>query len=52
MGGCLIPTAGRFTPENDPVPIVKEAGWARGLIWTDAGKSLLLQDSILGPSIP
>ena len=52
MGGCFIPPAGRFSPENDPVPIVKEAGWAPGLIWTSAGKSLLNQDSILGPFIP
>jgi hypothetical protein len=24
----------RFTPENDPVPIVQEAGWAPGPVWT------------------
>ena len=23
-----------FTPERDPVPIVQEAGWAPGLVWT------------------
>jgi hypothetical protein len=27
-----------FTPGKDPVPIVKEAGWAPGLVWT-GGKS-------------
>jgi hypothetical protein len=25
---------GRFTPGKDPVPIVQEAGWAPGPIWT------------------
>jgi hypothetical protein len=25
-----------FTPGNDPVPIVQEAGWAPGPVWTDA----------------
>jgi len=23
-----------FTPGKDPVPIVQEAGWAQGLVWT------------------
>jgi hypothetical protein len=23
-----------FTPGKDPVPIVQEAGWAPGLVWT------------------
>ena len=27
---------GRFTPRKDPVPIVQEAGWAPGSVWTDA----------------
>ena len=27
---------GRFTPGKDPVPIVQEAGWAPGLVWTGA----------------
>ena len=26
----------RFTPGNDPVPIVQEAGWAPGPVWTGA----------------
>ena len=26
----------RFTPRNDPVPIVQEAGWAPGSVWTGA----------------
>ena len=25
-----------FTPGKDPVPIVQEAGWATGLVWTGA----------------
>ena len=25
-----------FTPEKDPLPIVQEAGWAPGPIWTGA----------------
>ena len=25
---------GRFTPGKDPVPIVQEAGWAPGPVWT------------------
>jgi len=34
-----------FTPGNDPVPIVQEAGWAPGPIWT-GGKSRPHRDSI------
>jgi hypothetical protein len=29
-------TASRFTPGKDPVPIVQEAGWAPGPVWTCA----------------
>ena len=36
---------GRFTPGKDPVPIVQEAGWAPGPIWT-GGKSRPHRDSI------
>jgi len=25
-----------FTPGKDPVPIVQEAGWAQGPVWTGA----------------
>ena len=28
--------SGRFTPGKDPVPIVQEAGWAPGPVWTGA----------------
>jgi len=34
-----------FTPRKQPVPIVQEAGWASGPVWTD-GKSRPLRDSI------
>jgi hypothetical protein len=33
-GGWPTPRPGRFTPGNDPVPIVQEAGWAPGPVWT------------------
>ena len=33
-GGWLTPRPGRFTPGKDPVPIVQEAGWAPGPVWT------------------
>ena len=38
MGGGGWPTsrAGRFTPGKDPVPVVQEAGWATGPVWTGA----------------
>jgi len=34
-----------FTPGKDPVPIVQEAGWAPGRVWT-GGKSRPHRDSI------
>jgi len=34
-----------FTPGKDPVPILQEAGWAPGPVWTD-GKSRRNRDSI------
>ena len=36
----------QFTPGKDPVPVVQEAGWAPGPVWT-GGKSRLHRDSIL-----
>ena len=30
------PRPGRFTPSKDPVPIVQEAGWTPGPVWTGA----------------
>jgi len=34
-----------FSPGKDPVPILQEAGWAPGPVWT-GGKSRPLRDSI------
>ena len=34
MGGWSTPHPCRFTPGKDPVPIVQEAGWAPGPVWT------------------
>jgi hypothetical protein len=39
--GWSAPRSGRFTPWKDPVPIVQEAGWAPGPVWT-AAKNLAL----------
>ena len=33
-GGWSAPRLGRFTAGNDPVPIVRGAGWAPGPVWT------------------
>ena len=35
-GGWSAPRPGRFTPGKVPVPIVQEAGWAPGPVWTGA----------------
>ena len=35
-GGWSKPRPSVFTPGKDPVPIVQEAGWAPGLVWTGA----------------
>ena len=35
-GGWSGPRPGRFTPEKDPVPIVQEAVWNPGSVWTGA----------------
>ena len=40
-----------FTAWKDPLPIVQEAGWAPGPVWT-GGKSRPHRDSIPGPSSP
>ena len=33
----LTPRPGRFIPEeSDPVPIVRDTGWAPGPVWTGA----------------
>ena len=41
-----------FTPGKDPVPIVQEAGWAPGPVWTGAENLAADRDSIPGPSSP
>ena len=45
----LTPCPGRFTPENDPVPIIEEAGWAPGSVWTGR-RCLPPRNSIQGQS--
>ena len=35
-GGWSAPRLDRFTPGKDPVPIVQEAGWVPGPVWTGA----------------
>jgi hypothetical protein len=35
-GGWSAPSPGRFTSGKDPVPIVQEAEWAPGPVWTCA----------------
>ena len=34
--GVTVTPRPLFTPRKDPVPIVQEAGWAPGLVWTGA----------------
>ena len=51
-GRWSMPRPGRFTPGKDPVPIVQEAGWVPGSVWTDAENLASHRDSIPGPSGP
>ena len=32
--GSVLRPGRTFTPGKDPVPIVQEAGWASGAVWT------------------
>ena len=41
-----------LTPGKEPVPIVQEAGWASGPVWTGAENLAPHRDSIPGPSSP
>jgi hypothetical protein len=41
---------GRFTPGKDPVPIVQEAGWVPGPVWTCAKN--LVPTGIRSPDRP
>jgi len=49
-GEQSTPRPDRFTPGKDPVPIVQEAGWAPGTVWTGAENLPPPRDSIPGPS--
>jgi hypothetical protein len=49
-GGWSAPRPGRFTPGKDPVPIVQEAGWAPGPVWT--GAKYLSPTGIRSPDRP
>ena len=48
--GWLTPPSGRFTPGNDPVPIVQETGWAPGPVWT--GTEILARTGIRSSDRP
>ena len=50
MDGWSAPRPGRFTPEKNPVPIVQEAGWATGSVWTSA--EILASTRIRSPDRP
>jgi len=41
-----------FAPGKDPVPVVQEAGWATGPVWTGAENLAPNRDSIPGRSLP
>ena len=49
MGQRHAPAA-LFTPRKDPVPIVQEAGWAPGPVWT--GAENLVPTGIRSPDRP
>jgi hypothetical protein len=48
--GRKTPRSGRFTPGNDLVPIVQEAKWAPGPVWT--GAEILTTTGIRSPDRP
>ena len=50
VGEWLTPRSDRFTPGNDPIPIVQNNGWAPGLVWTGVENLAPNWDSISGPS--
>jgi len=49
-GGWPTPGPTLFTPGKDPVPIVQEAGWALGSVWT--GAENLVSARIRSPDRP
>jgi hypothetical protein len=50
--GWSMPHPSHFTPGKDRVPIVYEARWAPGLVWTGEENFAPHQDSIPRPSSP
>ena len=50
VGGWSTPRSGRFSHRKDPVPIVQEAGWAPGTVWT--GVENLASTGIRSPNRP
>ena len=50
VGEWLTPRSDRFTPGNDPIPIVQNNGWAPGLVWT--GVENLAPTGIRSPDRP
>jgi hypothetical protein len=49
-GWWSAPRLGRFTPRKDQVPVVQEAGWAPGPVWT--GTESLASTGIRSPGRP
>jgi hypothetical protein len=49
-GVWSAPCPSRFTPGKDPVPIVQEAGWTPGPVWTCAKN--LIPTGIRSPDCP
>jgi hypothetical protein len=49
-GWRSAPRPSRITPGKNPVPIVQEAGWAPGLVWT--GAEYLAPTGIRSPDRP
>ena len=49
-GWIFTSRSGRFTPVNDPVPIVQEFGWAPGPVWI--GAEYIAPTAIRSPASP
>ena len=49
-GGWSTPRLGRFTPGEDPAPIVQESGQVQGSVWT--GEENLAPTGIRSPNHP
>jgi len=49
-GWWSTPCPGRFTPRNDPAPVVYEAGWSQGRDWM--GAENLAPSGIQSPDRP